>query len=913
VSSLASSWFRARRLRALLVVPVLVPLLALVAPGSVDAQPLNRVDPSYGANGVARLGITASDTIDHRNIVALPDGSVVFHDLQVGLIRVDATGQRVASYTANGPVPSTPISQLTADAEGRVLTISTSYDDHFVTLRRYKIDGHLDPTFGTAGVVTISTGEYLPANYGANVAVDTSGRILVTNMVPVPGAYPCQVSRLLADGSVDTSFGQNGRVPDEGRSGFCGRIFPLANGAFIIFSGGGIVTRFDSSGVPQPYGGTGNIQYQWSLAGDLAAVRSDGAIVMGGYGRVGQIDGLHLMLLTPAGVPDPSFGTGGIASITWKDLSTEPSYAFHEALSAITFDPDGAVVASGEAGEQGMGMARWRNGALDPTFGNGGRLIVREGELPSGYEFVAGSSPGHMRPGTFDAGGILHQLVWPPVGSVITDLGLTRVDVVGPSRFEATIDEQEGPDGTTANIEISGCPANDRGGNTFLVALDGHFNQLNGWLLTGSQVALQVTPTPPVQAGIYSGTIDLGFEPINDWRRADHTYSVDIKCGATGEVVSAGSFTFQPAPGFVSVGPRRLLDTRPASALGPAQGAPAAGKVFWFQVPTDDELGLPWGSTWDVVLSVTATGATAPGFVTVGTCGVPSEVSTLNVTEVGQTVANLTIVEPDEDGYVCVYTQSPTHIVVDIVGGAPYDGDYWPDEPERLLDTRAGGARPGPGVRTRVTLPYSAQLNPGRPVVLNLTATNASGPGWVTAYPCDQPVPNASNLNLERPGQTVANLTVVGMGHQMDVCFSSSVGTDLIVDLVGGWVAGSTPTAPTRLLDTRANGPQVGYTGAKPVGGQVLALQVAGRAGVPTTGVDGVILNVTATGADGPGWLTVYPCGQATPYTSNLNVVRAGQTVPVSVVTGLGTNGKVCIYTKAGTHIVADLDGWLSS
>ncbi len=63
-----------------------------------------------------------------------------------------------------------------------------------------------------------------------------------------------------------------------------------------------------------------------------------------------------------------------------------------------------------------------------------------------------------------------------------------------------------------------------------------------------------------------------------------------------------------------------------------------------------------------------------------------------------------------------------------------------------------------------------------------------------------------------------------------------------------------TPVTPARILDTRA--PGVNYTGPKPGADQTITVQVAGRGGVPTTGATAVVLNVTATQADGPGFVT---------------------------------------------------------
>ena len=69
------------------------------------------------------------------------------------------------------------------------------------------------------------------------------------------------------------------------------------------------------------------------------------------------------------------------------------------------------------------------------------------------------------------------------------------------------------------------------------------------------------------------------------------------------------------------------------------------------------------------------------------------------------------------------------------------------------------------------------------------------------------------------------------------------------------------------------------------------------------------MLNVTGTAATADGHVTVYPCGSPRPQASNLNLV-AGQTAPNLVVVGVGTDGKVCLYTHGGTDLIADITGY---
>jgi hypothetical protein len=121
---------------------------------------------------------------------------------------------------------------------------------------------------------------------------------------------------------------------------------------------------------------------------------------------------------------------------------------------------------------------------------------------------------------------------------------------------------------------------------------------------------------------------------------------------------------------------------------------------------------------------------------------------------------------------------------------------------------------------------------------------------------------------------------------------------------------GLQPLTPARMLDTRSN---VGWPGPVAAGG-VVTLQVAGRGGVPATGVGAVVFNVTVTQPQAGGYLTVYPGGVSRPSASNLNF-SAGQTVPNLVVAPVGADGTVDIYNgSAGSvHIVADVSGWFSA
>ena len=122
-----------------------------------------------------------------------------------------------------------------------------------------------------------------------------------------------------------------------------------------------------------------------------------------------------------------------------------------------------------------------------------------------------------------------------------------------------------------------------------------------------------------------------------------------------------------------------------------------------------------------------------------------------------------------------------------------------------------------------------------------------------------------------------------------------------------------TALVPARLLETRSgagfstvDGQYLG-SGVQ-AGGSVVALTVAGRAGIPAD-ASAVVLNVTVTDPAAAGFVTVFPCGAAQPTASNLNFV-AGTTIPNAVITKIGDGGKVCLYTSQATQLIVDANGY---
>ena len=119
------------------------------------------------------------------------------------------------------------------------------------------------------------------------------------------------------------------------------------------------------------------------------------------------------------------------------------------------------------------------------------------------------------------------------------------------------------------------------------------------------------------------------------------------------------------------------------------------------------------------------------------------------------------------------------------------------------------------------------------------------------------------------------------------------------------------PVVPARLLETRPGLSTVDNQflgqGVVPAGG-IVELAVGGRAGVAANAT-AAVLNVTVIEPATAGFVTVFPCGSGVPNSSSVNFV-AHATVANAVVSKLGINGRVCLYSNSATHLVVDVNGY---
>ncbi|MEV5968681.1 N-acetylmuramoyl-L-alanine amidase [Streptomyces sp. NPDC051921] len=244
---------------------------------------------------------------------------------------------------------------------------------------------------------------------------------------------------------------------------------------------------------------------------------------------------------------------------------------------------------------------------------------------------------------------------------------------------------------------------------------------------------------------------------------------------------------------------------------------------------------------------------------------------------------------------------------------------FHPVSPKRLMNTLAGvgvpKAKVGPGqeVVLQVAGVEGIPATGVGAVVLNVTATNPTTSSFVSVYPNGTDRPSTSNLNF-KAGVSIPNLVTVPVIDGKVRFYNHAGSVDLLADITGYYTkddTGSTfaTTGPTRIMNTIAGQGVAAKLGPA----STASLQVTGVAGIPSTGVSAVVMNVTATNPTTSGWVSVYPSGTTRPSTSNLNF-KAGQSIPNLVIVPVGADGKVNFYNHAGSvDLLGDVTGYFTT
>ncbi len=260
---------------------------------------------------------------------------------------------------------------------------------------RLNADGTLDTTFNGTGKLTIAFGNN--EDVANAVAIQNDGKILVVGHTFTGSYKDVAVSRINANGTLDTTFGTGGKVTTDlaGNNDSATCIAINADGKFAVGSftyGAGSSSIFADFGIVK-YNSNGSLDTSFSSDGKQVVVissssndkpcaitfQSNGKILVGGevFPTSSSRNDYGIVRLNTNGTLDTTFSSDGIF--------TTPIGTSDDTPSAMKLLSNGKIILAGTVSSgsyHDIGLIRVNtDGTIDTTFGTNGKTQQGYGNL----------------------------------------------------------------------------------------------------------------------------------------------------------------------------------------------------------------------------------------------------------------------------------------------------------------------------------------------------------------------------------------------------------------------------------------------------------------------------------------------------------------------------------------------------
>jgi uncharacterized delta-60 repeat protein len=251
------------------------------------------------------------------------------------------------------------------------------------TLVNAQVNGTLDLTFNTTGYNLIN----INGNDNAQaLVINSDSSILIAGSTGTTGNLNIGVKKIFPNGTPDSNFGTSGSFTFDfaGFSDFCYDIAVQSDGKIILVGAAGITAanpdflaiRLNADGsIDSTFGNQGIVKIEINTGEDYAkslVIQPDGKIVLAGYSNTPgfSFKNAALLRLNSDGSLDTTFGTAGI-SILPVSLATEDI----ESIVQISNGDFRAVGKGGTTSIQNMIIyGILNNGNIDTSFGTNGYI-----------------------------------------------------------------------------------------------------------------------------------------------------------------------------------------------------------------------------------------------------------------------------------------------------------------------------------------------------------------------------------------------------------------------------------------------------------------------------------------------------------------------------------------------------------
>ncbi len=417
------------------------------------------LDPTFGTGGTVTTEFIGFQTFAN-GVVVQPDGIIV----AAGYANAEGDNDfALAFYNPDGsPAPTstgsstfvTPIGfdgdvgrAVALQPDGKILVAGDAEQgfDNYFALARFNTHGTLDATFNGTGVVTTQFGS--DSAIASGIAIQPDGRIILAGNATIGGFA---VARYNTNGTLDTTFDFDGKaaVNAGGTFSIGAKVALQADGKIVVagiaYNGSDYdfaLVRFNANGAADAtFGGGGKVTTPVAASmSDRAtgvAIQADGKIVVGGYSGVGISLDFALVRYNTDGSLDATFGASGKV--------VTPVGSGWDQAEAVAVQADGKIVLAGysyDGNQPEFAVLRYKsNGALDASFGTGGRTTTAIGSVLNRAYAIALQADGRilLAGQVFVGSTSNYGLVRYNVALPDTRLGTTPAAPIGDNRYNLT-------------------------------------------------------------------------------------------------------------------------------------------------------------------------------------------------------------------------------------------------------------------------------------------------------------------------------------------------------------------------------------------------------------------------------------------------------------------------------------------
>lgn len=360
--------------------------------GLAQAQIPGRLDPTFGSGGKVIASILRSSTCN--DVAVQSDGKIIcvgesgaLFNPNFAVVRFNPDGsfdptfsddgKLIVDFNSEGTATRSIGGSVAIQNDGKLVFAGTariSGVDNFAIVR-LNVDGTYDDSFDNDGKLITSFGSRSEAS---SILIQPDGKIVASGSMSVDPNLDFAVARYNSDGSLDTTFDEDGKLTKDvsGGNDFGSKVLLQKDGKILVggFTGGnsGILRYNQDGSLDNTFSDNGMAIFSVGDGNTILysmALQTDGKIVFTGYGTffVTMVGRLNI-----DGTFDTSFGSNGKLRFS---MGRTGGYA-----RAITIQPDGKILIAGHTQDfssDKISLARLNiDGSFDTTFDGDGKVLT---------------------------------------------------------------------------------------------------------------------------------------------------------------------------------------------------------------------------------------------------------------------------------------------------------------------------------------------------------------------------------------------------------------------------------------------------------------------------------------------------------------------------------------------------------